>query len=64
MKDQPNKSRGASLPFVDVHEHAGSDQVLVDFLEEHFPELDPEHFLRWSRATLEFQWWAQRRAFN
>ncbi len=64
MKDLPDNSPGASLPTLAEYDHVGSDQIVVDFLEEHFPELDPEYFLRWSRATLKAQWEAQRRVFN
>jgi hypothetical protein len=64
MKKQPSKSPGTSVPTVEVHELTDADQAMVGFLEEHFPELDPEHFLRWSRSTLKAQWEAQRRIFN
>lgn len=64
MKKLPSNSPSTSLPTVEVRELAHADQAMVAFLEEHFPELDPEHFLRGSRATLKAQWEAQRRLVN
>lgn len=52
MKKLASKFPCTSLPTVDVHELADTDHAVVAFLEEHFPELDPEHFLRWSRVAL------------
>ena len=64
MKDQPSNSTAGSIPSAGVDETVDYDQLMVAFLEEHFPELDPEHFLRWSRMTLKAQWEAQRRVVN
>ena len=64
MKRQPSKSPCTSLPTVEVHGLTDADQFMVAFLEEHFPELNPEDFLRWSRAALQDLWEAQRRVVN
>lgn len=64
MKRQPSKLPCTSLTTEEMHELSDYDQLMVAFLDEHFPELDPEHFLRWSRAALKAQWEAQRRVVN
>lgn len=64
MKKLASKFPCTSLPTVDVHELADTDQTVLAFLEEHFPELDPAHFLRWSRVALNELWEAQRRVVN
>ena len=64
MKDQTKRSRDGSISTAAINEKGDADQAMVAFLEEHFPELDPEHFLRWSRAALKVQWEAQRRVVN
>ena len=64
MKDQPSNSIVGAIPNVGVDETGDYDQLMVALLDEHFPELNPEHFLRWSRVALKELWEAQRRVFN